>query len=111
MFRIASAALTMLGLDIHGQNAHSPWLRAGKFANFFFLIIGLPMVAMGLLHAVFIEDLMPERCMAIAFLTRKIFTVMRISRLKKEVARVNDYIRCNFTDIKYPSVLHKNIEV
>ena len=111
MFRVASAALTMLGIDIHGDNSYSPWLRAGKFTYTFFLILGLPMSTVGLLHAVFKEKLMPERIMAIAFLSRIVITVMRISRLKKEVTRVNDYVRNNFTDIEYPSILHENVEV
>jgi sulfite exporter TauE/SafE len=111
MFRIASAVLTMLGVNIHGNNSHSRWLKTGKFAYISFLILGLPMIAMGLLHIVFIEELMPKRFMAAAFLSRTIITVMRIRRLKREVTSVNDYVRSNFTDIEYPSMLHKNIEV
>jgi hypothetical protein len=49
--------------------------------------------------------------MVIALLSRIIITIMRISRVRKEVTRVNDYISSNFSDIEYPSILHENVEV
>jgi hypothetical protein len=111
LFRISSATLMMLGVDVDGNNSHNRWLRAGKVANFLFLTLGLPTIALGLLHAILEEELMPERIMAIAFMSRKLITIVRICRLKKELAKINDYIRSTFADIEYPSILHKNVEV